>query len=575
MPASYRIYSSLAASHRNSRWGQIIDFASAFGVIEVASVGNAQEEGVNEITRINRLYLSSDNLPSVSEVQKTINKDLIASLLLCSIQESSCLLWMIGEGTVLLRRGRILSTVLEQEGVMKGTIKDNDCLIVLSKTAKTVIRLEDRGLFSPALSPKEIADALSIRFAQERESAEGAVALVIELMLPRDEQRVVDQSKQSLRSLISAKIDTIKRFFSFRRIVLIALMMFFVVSVILGVRKQLADTRYRDRRVAIQEAETLFKKGSAIMDLQPMKSQEYFQEALMRISPYSGSALPRGRDGKTILSLEQAIRDHLRIVSKVYPVDPQLFYDASFLQPDRVISLFTVGENALAFADTNVGMIAVVSLISKDATIVAGGEGYKSTRFLSFLGNTLYIVTDTAVETVKAGDRDVQKVLSIEQPFDAFSVYGGNLYGILKDKGVIFRYKGTQSGFDQAESYLAEDVRANLSSARGMSIDGSIWIGSSIGKIFRYTQGRDDSFIVHRIDPPLGNILDVSVHEQHPMVYIFDPDRSRIVLFSKQGAYQAQYVYGNAIQPSSFGVSFSMNRVYLLANQKIYVFNAQ
>ncbi len=575
MPASYRIYPSLASSHRNSRWGQIIDFASVVGVIEVASVGNAQEEGVSEITRINRLYLSSDSLPSVSDVQKTINKDLVASLLLCSIQESSCLLWMIGEGTVLLRRGRILSTVLEQEGVMKGSIKDKDCLIVFSKTAKTVIRLDDRGLFSPVLSPKEIAEALSIRFVQEGEDAEGAAALVIEFMLPRDEQRVVDRSKQSFRFLISAKIDTIKRFFSFRRIILIALIMFFCVSVILGIRKQLADTRYRDRKIAIQEAEALFKKGSAIMDLQPIKSQEYFQEALMRIAPYTGSALPRGRDGKTIVLLEQSIRDNLRIVSKVYPVDPQFFYDASFLQPDRVVSLFTVGENALAFADTNVGMVAVVSLVSKDATIVAGGEAYTSTRFLSFSGNTLYIVTDTTVETVKVGETDVQKVLSIEQPFDAFSVYGGNLYGVLKDKGSILRYKGTQSGFDQVESYLAEDVRPNLLSVRGMSIDGSIWIGSSIGKIFRYTQGRDDSFIVHSIDPLLGNILDVSVHEQYPTVYIFDPDRSRIVLFSKQGAYQAQYVYGTSIEPSSFGVSFSMNRIYLLANQKIYMFNAQ
>ncbi|MCX8008916.1 MAG: hypothetical protein N3A54_04415 [Patescibacteria group bacterium] len=42
------------------------------------------------------------------------------------------------------------------------------------------------------------------------------------------------------------------------------------------------------------------------------------------------------------------------------------------------------------------------------------------------------------------------------------------------------------------------------------------------------------------------------------------------MLVSKQGMYHSQYLYGDVIQPSSFGVSLARKRVYLLADQKIY-----
>jgi hypothetical protein len=345
--------------------------------------------------------------------------------------------------------------------------------------------------------------------------------------------------------------------------------------VLLGIRRQQNDVVYRNRTESVQQAQLLFDEGIALTDLQPIKSRENLQKALELLSPYTGNNLPRGKDGKMIEQLEKQIQDSLKIVSKVYTADVQLFYDASFLQKNRVVSLFTVGEDELAFADTTAGMIGIVSLASKDAEVVAGGEEYKSTTFLSFQDGKLNIVTQDGVKIISPGSDVVKKVLTQEDLWDAFTTYGGNIYGVQRSEGKILRYPGKENVYGESEEYLDEDIHADLNQTGGISIDGSIWLGSKLGKIFRYTQGRDDPFLIRGVDPPLGQQLEVFVSEDNPSAYIFDPEEKRIVILSKEGTYQGQYVYSDTIQPTAFGVSPARKRIYLLADQKIYSFGIE
>ncbi|MCX8008915.1 MAG: hypothetical protein N3A54_04410, partial [Patescibacteria group bacterium] len=117
-------------------------------------------------------------------------------------------------------------------------------------------------------------------------------------------------------------------------------------------------------------------------------------------------------------------------------------------------------------------------------------------------------------------DTAPKRIMNLTDWWDAFATYGENLYVVSQDQGKIWRYPGKDNAFGNKEDYLAKDIYPNLTKTRGLSIDGSVWLGSSIGKVFRYTQGRDDPFLIRGVDPPLGQQLDVFVSEKSPFVYI-------------------------------------------------------
>jgi hypothetical protein len=577
MHQSPQLFPCVGFDHANTRWGQILDFSSIVGVLEVVSAANAKEAGVAQATRLSHLF-ADGAMPKLSSVKKNIDTKLIQSLVLLKISETSCQLCIVGAGKIFLRRGSILAPLLVNEGMLSGGLEGGDCLILLSKTAVDILSSEEKALFSPNLTPKEIAQAMMIRFSQKGRYTEGCVALVVAVPAASSFSRPSKgfrslSAKHRIKRCAALVRGFVKRPKFIPYTIAIALGLAFVISVFLGIRKQQHDVVYTQRTEAIRQAKQLFDEGVALMDLQPIKSREHFKRALDILSSYSGKNLPRGKDGNLIKQLQSQIQDSVNIVSKVYTADVQLFYDASFLQKDRVVSLFTVGEHELGFADTTAGMIGIVSLLSKDADIVAGGDEYKSTKFLSFQGSTLFIVTQSGVNAISPGSDRAKTVLPAdEQSWDAFATYGGNLYAVSKTDGKILRYPKKEGGYGKKEEYLDKDIYANLRETRGISIDGSIWLGSNLGKIFRYTQRRDDPFLIRGVDPALGQKLEVFVSEYSPSVYVFDPEGKRIVTLSKEGVYQGQYVYGDTIEPTAFGVSPERKRVFLLANQKIYSF---
>ncbi|MCX8009291.1 MAG: hypothetical protein N3A54_06385, partial [Patescibacteria group bacterium] len=398
---SLAIFPCISSSLQNTRWGQVVDLPPVLGVIEIHSCGNAQEQGVSEITRLSKAILTLTSSPRALELKESIDSSIVKSFLFCIIQESICELCVIGNGKIFLRRGKMLSPLLVTQGIIKGSLKKGDCLIFLSKTAADLFNSEEKELFSPVLTAKEIAETMSILIAQKGEKAEGATCLVVEIFDDMSANTRVISSQSSFQTSFKNRF---VNFFSrirkigrkpswFRHGVVLIIAGFFCFSVFLGIRKQQTDHISNQRRQAVEQAQNLLREGIALTDIQPLKSKEYLEKALGLLSPYVGESLPKGKEGRTIQQLEKQLQDNLRIISRIYTPDVQIFYDASFLQKDRVVSLFTVGEDELAFADTNAGMVAVVSLLSKEARVVAGGNEYTSTRFLSFVGQNLYIVT--------------------------------------------------------------------------------------------------------------------------------------------------------------------------------------
>jgi hypothetical protein len=103
-----------------------------------------------------------------------------------------------------------------------------------------------------------------------------------------------------------------------------------------------------------------------------------------------------------------------------------------------------------------------------------------------------------------------------------------------------------------------------------MAIDGSVWLGSSNGRIWKFTGGKEDTFLPQGVDPAFGKNLRVYINDTTNNMYVLDVGNKRVVVLQKDGTYLAQYAWTDPIIPTQLVVSEEQKKIYLLAGGKLY-----
>jgi hypothetical protein len=229
-----------------------------------------------------------------------------------------------------------------------------------------------------------------------------------------------------------------------------------------------------------------------------------------------------------------------------------------------------VGDQEVALLDATTGTVGVVSIPSKEGEIITGGDDYKNSQSIFFVDQDIVVASKDSLVRLVAGEEAATTALVADVPWDLVTTFSGNIYSVDKTGGNIWRYSARGSTFAEKNAYFQIDINPDLTSVTNISIDGSIWMGSTIGKVFRYTQGRDDPFLLRGLDQGLGNRVQVWASQESDFVFILDQDNYRVVMVNKSGVYKAQYVYPKAYNPTQFGVSERNKKIFLLHQGKIF-----
>ena len=137
-------------------------------------------------------------------------------------------------------------------------------------------------------------------------------------------------------------------------------------------------------------------------------------------------------------------------------------------------------------------------------------------------------------------------------------------------KSRIWKYVATDTGFSGIREYLNPDTLPDLSLSTGFVIDGSVWSGTSNGRILRFTQGKENTYVSQGVDPVFGTRLYVYTSDSVINVYVLDINNHRVVVLDKDGMYLAQYRFTGVTTPTKLVVSESAKKILLLADGKIY-----
>jgi uncharacterized membrane protein YgdD (TMEM256/DUF423 family) len=609
-----RIKSSLglAVGPANAvRWGQVLVLPEAYGIIEIEDgLNEAQRHGIQALSllgeKLSRGLISLNSLEALADSVKHAN---IISLVLLVPVGKIVYIVMRGEGCVYLKRGSELASLMAADGGMSGELREGDTLLLVSRGFSGLLSREELTHLFDHLRPSEIAEKLTL-LLHAKKDGEGSVALVYSVDAFEDTARVpsieensenagqgikneqVPPAVPSSPAQIAEKLNVQERIRRvheyFRRLrqeprkmtslIAVALSIVFVLSVALGVWKQTTAKKNQQITTAMSDAQYALNEGVALLPLNPTKGKERLENAKELLSPFVPKGSPKTTQEYNLVQLYQKVTDNLTQAMQIVSTPLSLFYDVSLLKKSASATSISLDGDTLAIGDETTGTVYEMNITTKNAQIIGGGNSIKDVHSVAVYGNYVYVLTSDGI--VQVGVSNAKSSLIIKKD-DKWGVvtslvsFGGNLYILDTQNSRIWKYIATDTstgapGFSDLHEYLNPDTLPDFSRATSLAIDGSVWLGTTDGKILRFTQGKENTYTPQGVDPPFGNNLYVYTHDDVNNVYVLDTQSNRVVVLDKDGTYLSQYRYQSSVHPERLIVSEADKKMLFLAGGKIY-----
>lgn len=583
----------------NQHWGQVHLSPYAYGIIEVYDAdGEARQHGVKFLSELSHKLNSHDiDEQTLTNAIQSMYEKTAQTLAVLTFGGQKAHIVLRGQGHVYLKRGEKLAKLIVNEGFISGELMVGDTILLVSKGF--VDAVSDAELMSvfDHQTPQDVAEKLTLML-HETDSGIGASALVLhinEVIVdelqsegePLDEPEqdsVVEPEKSSsvaarLKQVKPRAVGLLKKLGSKenRKKSLIGFLalstgLLFVTSVLLGIRKQTLGATDQKVVTAMKDARFIYEEGTALLELNAIKSRERLTEAKMMLEPYLAEIPEKSPSGRELRQLYSDITSNLTHAMKVYVVNPELFYDVSLLKKGAIATAVSLDKETLGMLDRQSGTLYTVSLGTKKGEMVASGNDIIGSIFVAILGNTLYTQGEKGVVEVNIASKKPELVVQKPEQWKlpvALAAYDVNVYILDSAAGRIWKYVSSRDGFSETREYLNPDSFPDLSTAVSLSIDGSLWVTTGNGRILKFSGGSEETFEPVGVDPAFTGPIKIYTSETTNNLYILDDPGKRVVVLAKDGTYLAQYTWGSPLSVVDFVVSESTKVILLLSEGKI------
>jgi len=291
-------------------------------------------------------------------------------------------------------------------------------------------------------------------------------------------------------------------------------------------------------------------------------------EAIIARLKTSGTGDPRLADA------EKRYQDQLERLKKETVIDnPEKLADFSLFGGEAGFIAFNPIEPDKIYASARDGGLYKLSLNDKTATqlenfsekIYVAAIDQKSDR-IYFYGDGKVIVFGASSESSQTATID--PALNRDS-MPAMAAYNQRLYLINTREGQIYRYKKSGSDYALEKRWLNEN--ADLSAARAISVEESIFLLFADGTLEKLSGGSTDAdFSLDLVEPPLDSSDKIYISPSSDLLIILDGKNKRILIFKKNGSFVKQYVLPSIDNLKDFAIDEKNGKIYLLAASSVY-----
>jgi hypothetical protein len=335
------------------------------------------------------------------------------------------------------------------------------------------------------------------------------------------------------------------------------------VSVFFGMKQRRNAGFSPQAVILLEQARSKKEEGEALKTLNPAKSQQLLNESLALVEEIE----KLGGQNEEFLKFKQELANVLAGSLQEYQVEGELFFDLELIKAGAKGDQLLLTDGQLIVLDKNQKAAYQIGLSDKKSTILFGGEKFEGIEFLSQVGEDFYALANDGV--LKGGKLPATAVPKDEEwgQIAGMAGFGSSLY-LLDKNGEVWKYPTTESGFGEKQKWFKESV--DLSLAKDLAVDGSLWVLTQNGQIFKFLQGSKDAFTISGLSKPLFEPEALFTDFEAENLYILDKGNARIVVLSKTGESQANYSWAQASQGEGLVFQESEKRLFLLSGSKIY-----
>lgn len=580
-------FAKIVATPTSAAWSQVYNAGSLFIALSLSQTDPTEENGLTTTGKefLNNLEaeiftLESKNLSSLrSAVQTCIDEippDITLSLTLAYIKEQVLYLILFGSGSIIMKRGTKIGTLLTRKETVSefvtasGYLQAQDYVILETKQFADCVSEEDLEQSLDLTLPPDIAESLAPKVHNAAEG--GASAIIIAITgIPQQTtsspteiyeapelnqgtyhhvptsvpvESKVKRKRINISTLIPPHVLSKIKFPTFRqmtkkiRLIILSTAALVLIAVLSIFIYQTFNNRNsvkmkQDFEAVYAEASEKYDEAMAIKTLNPVGAQEDLQTA-KKLLEDNLAKFPEGTEERQkITALEQKISQEISGTGQAQ----KLTATSEDSKKSPLLNVLATHSNAVAATEDQ---------------------------------QNVYLLTDKvilSIDKTTGKEKDIIKNDSDWQNGIGLGVYFGNLY-VLDTKNGVIKFVAAANGFGKT-SYF-QDTAPDASKLVSLTIDGSIWLLGNDGNILKYTKGKQDTFKINGLAKSMKNPKQIITNADLDNLYVLDAGNSRVIQLTKEGLFKNAYETSSLKNAKAISVSEVDKKIYFLLDSKLY-----
>lgn len=344
----------------------------------------------------------------------------------------------------------------------------------------------------------------------------------------------------------------------------VILLSLLLVSIGFGIKQKRNKDQRAKYETRLVNAQHQIDEAIGLVTLDPTRARELFAESRKTSNEL---VLEDVKDADLTKLIEKLDQNQGSLLGE-YKEEPQIYLDLSILS-DGLSGNDLAGSSEKFFVlDIKGKKIVGIDVATKKTEVVAGPDLIDSPlQIASYEKRVFLLTTDGIYEYGKTKTKVVEK----DWTGDVYPyLYAGNIYLLDKQANTVWRYAGAEGVFGSKQKWLAPTVTVDFSKVNAITIDGTIWVVTSSGKILRFNMGNPIVVSLSGIFPEMTSAESVYSNEGLKGVYILDRNGKRIVVLDKNGKYVAQYLNDKIGEAVDLVVSEAAKKIIILSGSKLY-----
>ena len=269
--------------------------------------------------------------------------------------------------------------------------------------------------------------------------------------------------------------------------------------------------------------------------------------------------------------LEEARALHTAISGREELSELPIYYDMRLVDADFLTTVAGAGNGMMAALDVEQKQLIILNLAQKQPTLV-DLQQLDNPRSLKVRESDILVLAN-GIRSVPLGRGDTTELIAegdSNRDAQLLGAYDRFVYALNPAKRNIYRYASTDNGFSDPIGWMQAALGLDYQQISSWAIDGEIWIGTNDGQIHRFASGRPAEFAIKGLPEPFSTRLYLATDENQEHLYVLEPERSRLVILSKNGDFIREVKSGSLASAGTVFVDEGMNKAFAVSGSIIF-----